>query len=371
MQKHTRNGFTLDLFKECESREIQNEGSFICEDFDECDVFGEINICDIGFTCVNNVGNFSCVDVDECLEIGSCPVGFECFNRHGSYDCLDKNECFDEPCEDGYACLNNEGSYTCVDVNECNVESCPPGTNCVNTLGSYECTDIDECEDSPCDSGFYCSNSFGSFDCYDVDECSSLASPCDELSKCVNTQGSFACERIQESEGALKLVNTCEETKHKCSHSCILLSTSNITIAPSTPIHIAAPNVYYRCDCPNGFELAQDGHTCVDIDECTIRKGGCSDYCFNSQGSYSCVCGEGKELSSDMHTCTSLTRNSNDSQCMVRCANGHCIGDVCTCTDGWTGAHCDQGELIYFQIFSKRSGLATSLSESKRSCLMR
>ncbi|CAG5094459.1 Oidioi.mRNA.OKI2018_I69.XSR.g13575.t1.cds [Oikopleura dioica] len=324
-------------------------GSYQCEDFDECAVFGEANICEIGFKCVNNVGNFSCVDVDECLEIGSCPVGFECYNKHGSYDCLDINECFEEPCDNGYACLNNEGSYTCVDVNECTAESCQAGTNCVNTLGSYECKDIDECENSPCEEGFYCSNSFGSFSCLDVDECATLSSPCDDFSNCVNTPGSFVCEEIQEEEkdeeeadSTSEALSTCDGANHKCSHTCILLSTSTIIVAPSTPIHIAAPNVYYRCDCPNGYELAQDGHTCLDIDECQIRKGGCSDYCFNTQGGYRCVCGEGEDLSSDMHTCVSKSRKNKNSGCKVECENGLCIDDVCKCSEGWKGNKCDQ-----------------------------
>ena len=44
----------------------------------------------------------------------------------------------------------------------------------------------------------------------------------------------------------------------------------------------------------------------VDIDECQIDNGGCSQQCNNSVGSYNCSCISGYELTDDNHTCTGI-----------------------------------------------------------------
>ena len=57
------------------------------------------------------------------------------------------------------------------------------------------------------------------------------------------------------------------------------------------------------CKCYKGYQLNADGKTCVDINECHINNGGCSDNCTNLSGSYACTCSVGKYLSSDFETC--------------------------------------------------------------------
>ena len=41
----------------------------------------------------------------------------------------------------------------------------------------------------------------------------------------------------------------------------------------------------------------------VDVDECLVDKGGCSDTCTNTHGSYLCSCDQGYELMEDNVTC--------------------------------------------------------------------
>ncbi|XP_072105063.1 low-density lipoprotein receptor-related protein 1-like [Mobula birostris] len=48
----------------------------------------------------------------------------------------------------------------------------------------------------------------------------------------------------------------------------------------------------FKCRCRPGFRLKDDGKTCVDLDECSTTYP-CSQYCFNSYGSYRCACAEG------------------------------------------------------------------------------
>ena len=41
----------------------------------------------------------------------------------------------------------------------------------------------------------------------------------------------------------------------------------------------------------------------LDINECAINNGGCSQVCLNTEGSYSCDCYPGYELGPNNHTC--------------------------------------------------------------------
>ena len=56
-------------------------------------------------------------------------------------------------------------------------------------------------------------------------------------------------------------------------------------MTPELAVHIAAPGVYYRCECPKGMRLRANGYDCQDLNECEIRNGGCSMFCINTQGS--------------------------------------------------------------------------------------
>uniref|UniRef100_A0A8C7A5Y5 Uncharacterized protein n=1 Tax=Nothoprocta perdicaria TaxID=30464 RepID=A0A8C7A5Y5_NOTPE len=59
-----------------------------------------------------------------------------------------------------------------------------------------------------------------------------------------------------------------------------------------------------RCQCTPGYRLAEDGVSCVDVDECKEqREGGCSQTCLNAPGSYSCGCLPGYLLEPDGHVC--------------------------------------------------------------------
>ena len=42
---------------------------------------------------------------------------------------------------------------------------------------------------------------------------------------------------------------------------------------------------------------------CLDIDECAVDNGGCSDTCTNTLGSFLCQCPEGYILDTDDQTC--------------------------------------------------------------------
>ncbi|XP_076452127.1 uncharacterized protein LOC143287751 [Babylonia areolata] len=52
----------------------------------------------------------------------------------------------------------------------------------------------------------------------------------------------------------------------------------------------------YTCPCLPGFQDSGSGAVCVDIKECKVNNGGCSDTCKEVEGSYTCECPEGHSL---------------------------------------------------------------------------
>nr|VZI12048.1 unnamed protein product [Spirometra erinaceieuropaei] len=102
----------------------------------------------------------------------------------------------------------------------------------------------------------------------------------------------------------------------------------------------------YRCSCREGYRLAPDGRSCVDIDECSEEASGggggliCprGQRCVNKPGSFECVqdCGEGLRLSASGDVCEDIDecRTSPDV-----CAGHQCIntygGYHCSCRPGY------------------------------------
>uniref|UniRef100_H2Y970 VWFA domain-containing protein n=1 Tax=Ciona savignyi TaxID=51511 RepID=H2Y970_CIOSA len=74
--------------------------------------------------------------------------------------------------------------------------------------------------------------------------------------------------------------------------------------------------------------LAEDGHSCPDIDECANNNGACEVFCNNTAGSYECSCPEGQGLRNDGRSCGTLcytcNRATSNEQCMEAtvCAPG-------------------------------------------------
>uniref|UniRef100_A0ACB8FIG8 Uncharacterized protein n=1 Tax=Sphaerodactylus townsendi TaxID=933632 RepID=A0ACB8FIG8_9SAUR len=77
-----------------------------------------------------------------------------------------------------------------------------------------------------------------------------------------------------------------------------------------------------QCLCPSsGLQLAENGKTCIDIDECSTGKAMCSfnRRCINTFGSYYCKCQIGYEMKYengrydciDINECTAITKKCN------------------------------------------------------------
>ncbi|XP_012656671.1 signal peptide, CUB and EGF-like domain-containing protein 2 isoform X3 [Otolemur garnettii] len=86
--------------------------------------------------------------------------------------------------------------------------------------------------------------------------------------------------------------------------------------------------------------LAQDGHNCLDVDECLENNGGCQHICVNAMGSYECRCKEGFFLSDNQHTCIhrleeGLSCMNKDHGCSHICKEAPRGSVACECRPGF------------------------------------
>uniref|UniRef100_A0A8D3BMI9 Low density lipoprotein receptor-related protein 1Ab n=1 Tax=Scophthalmus maximus TaxID=52904 RepID=A0A8D3BMI9_SCOMX len=110
--------------------------------------------------------------------------------------------------------------------------------------------------------------------CLDLDVCIHMSKVCDGVPDCTDGW----------DEGP-----HCRERAPDCaSHGC--------------QFHCAVTHSGPQCYCRNGFEVAADGKTCKDYNECNVY-GTCSQTCTNTEGSYACSCVEGYLLQPDNRSC--------------------------------------------------------------------
>uniref|UniRef100_A0A673ZFW4 Signal peptide, CUB domain, EGF-like 2 n=1 Tax=Salmo trutta TaxID=8032 RepID=A0A673ZFW4_SALTR len=107
----------------------------------------------------------------------------------------------------------------------------------------------------------------------------------------------------------------------------------------------------YRCTCHDGFNLAHDGHNCLDVDECVFNNGGCQYTCVNTMGSYECSCKEGFFLSDNQHTCIhrsveGLSCMNKEHGCAHICKETPKGGVACECRPGFELAKNQRGCIL-------------------------
>ncbi|XP_047187632.1 signal peptide, CUB and EGF-like domain-containing protein 2 isoform X5 [Scophthalmus maximus] len=170
-----------------------------------------------------------------------------------------------------------------------------------------------------------------------ADPCAEGSDGCHIDAICQTTQGSYKCTCKAGFRGDGK---HCEDTDEcdlefngGCVHEC-----NNI---PGN----------YRCTCHDGFNLAHDGHNCLDVDECKFNNGGCQHTCVNTMGSYECRCKDGFFLSDNQHTC--IHRSVEGLNCMNKehgcahiCKETPKGGVACECRPGFELARNQKGCIL-------------------------
>ncbi|XP_048341584.1 signal peptide, CUB and EGF-like domain-containing protein 2 isoform X3 [Sphaerodactylus townsendi] len=160
----------------------------------------------------------------------------------------------------------------------------------------------------------------------DVDECSQGLDNCHPDAICQNTPKLYKCTCKPGYSGEGKICEDIDECDNDfnggCVHECFNIPGN------------------YRCMCYDGFMLAQDGHNCLDTDECLFNNGGCQHVCVNTVGSYECRCNDGFFLSDNQHTC--IHRSEEGMSCMNKdhgcahiCKETPKGGVACECRPGF------------------------------------
>ncbi|XP_029143147.1 LOW QUALITY PROTEIN: nephronectin [Protobothrops mucrosquamatus] len=115
----------------------------------------------------------------------------------------------------------------------------------------------------------------------DLNECGLKPRPCKH--RCMNTYGSYKCYCLNGymlmPDGSCSNALTCSMAN--CQYGC----------------DVVKGEIHCRCPSP-GLQLAPDGRTCMDVDECITGSVTCPRFrkCVNTFGSYICKCHKGFDL---------------------------------------------------------------------------
>ncbi|XP_029352105.1 nephronectin a isoform X2 [Echeneis naucrates] len=160
----------------------------------------------------------------------------------------------------------------------------------------------------------------------DLNECGLKPRPCKH--RCMNTYGSYKCYCLNGymlmPDGSCGNARTCGMAN--CQYGCEVLKGE------------------VRCQCPSpGLQLAPDGRTCVDVDECAAGTAVCPTFrkCINTFGSYICKCFEGFDLQyiNGKYQCIDVDECAlGQSHCSSSATCYNTPGSFkCKCKDGYRG----------------------------------
>uniref|UniRef100_A0A3Q2FWM7 Latent-transforming growth factor beta-binding protein 1 n=1 Tax=Cyprinodon variegatus TaxID=28743 RepID=A0A3Q2FWM7_CYPVA len=237
--------------------------------------------CDVGYHLDDKKMRLTQEDIDECENKTVCPSGI-CYNEPGGHSC--------GSCPDGFVgheghCIGRSDPVhkvcpmivilynlcTTSDIDECQDERVCIRGQCLNTEGSFLCR---------CSPGFRLSSTGD--ECDDVDECQEEASPCQDVGECVNNVGSYTCICPEDIPlwCCFSDIDECGLNETRC--------------GPHGDCENRLGSFY--CHCDQGYQVAQDGQTCEDVNECELLSGACGEAeCMNMDGSFLCVCPKGQE----------------------------------------------------------------------------
>nr|XP_028599164.1 nephronectin isoform X2 [Podarcis muralis] len=201
-----------------------------------------------------------------------------------------------------------------------------------------ECVGPNKCKCHPGYTGKTCNQ--------DLNECGLKPRPCKH--RCMNTYGSYKCYCLNGymlmPDGSCSNALSCSMAN--CQYGCDVVKGE------------------VRCRCPSpGLQLAPDGRTCVDVDECATGRVTCPRFrkCVNTFGSYICKCHKGFDLMyiGGKYQCYDIDECSlGQYQCgsFSQCYNTQ--GSYkCKCKEGYRG---DGMNCITFDIIENETGFGSA-----------
>ncbi|HPM47840.1 MAG TPA: lectin like domain-containing protein, partial [bacterium] len=275
-------------------------------------------------------------------DINNVDFSFRCItpgvaNIEKNSNCLCGNGVVDagEDCEPGEgSCCTSECRFVAIDTvcssatHPCELDakctgassSCPAnppaenGTDC--DLDSSLCTQ-DKCQGGTCNAG--------------------VMVVCDDSKPCTDdtcNPSTGTCQYVNDNSNSCTDGNGCTVGDSCNSGSCVSGAAANCDQ------NCTNNEPGYICTCGSGYILNVDGHTCDDINECTLGIGNCdaNATCANTTGSFTCTCNSGYTgngtVCSDIDECTLGIDNCD--------ANATCANTAgsftCTCNSGYTGS---------------------------------
>ena len=238
-------------------------------------------LCDLTDDCGDNSDEEGC----EYTFLSQLKATFEtkpidCFA--GEFRCDSNGACVsvDARCNGTAECLAGEDEFDC-DGCHGHEFKCKNG-NCIPT--AWLCDQTDDCKDGS-DEHIELCNVQPAKTVYNA-VCATFRCPSD--GSCL--PWSMVCDVNQDCPDGADEGGSCMascSTKNPCSGRCVR--------TPHGP----------KCACYPGYQLAGDGRSCQDIDECILNDP-CDQFCNNTEGSYVCSCGPNFALRSDMISCKSI-----------------------------------------------------------------
>lgn len=92
----------------------------------------------------------------------------------------------------------------------------------------------------------------------------------------------------EDVNGTCSSLTPCREDGFPCQHLCIATANG------------------HHCACKEGYQMGIDGHSCIDIDECSLNEQICSQKCENSVPGFQCFCSKGYRMRADRRRCKAL-----------------------------------------------------------------